>query len=613
MKKYFKIIIALSISSLMLTSCLDDFLNVSPESGLTEEEVFTKYENFKKFFDVVYSDYGNYAIAGAFPLHWSYSSQKFSLESLTDMSDAGRLQESQKYKRGNMYPSQLMYNFRETSWSAPAGELFGWFETMWRATRVANIALQKVDMIQNATQEQKDDLRAQAYFVRGFCLFSLFRAYGPMPHVTKPLGPDDQWDIERPSKYETCIAVVEDMNSAIEYYQKANKMRRDPGPGGALHLIDPEMFRPSGMAAMAIKARALLYAASPLNNDKGNVAWEDAAKANWEAIQQALVLNYELLPMDKFKQNFNGNKYSNEQLYGWYAGKNSPSAGHTQYLLPGVFNNSQYNSGECPTQNTVDKFETVYGDPLNTEADRIAAAKAGHFNEQDPYSNRDPRLTFTIIYNQTSMPGSWQNGKAQIWIQGSTYGEISNPNFTGYTQTGYLSRKRWGGESQKNNVSVDYTEPVIRLGELYLNYAEAANEAYGPNTPAPGASLSAVQAINVIRNRAGMPDVLPQFTTSKEIFRDRIKNERTVELAFEGHYFYDIRRWMDAPAVYSGTLYGISVEKVTVSPDYPTGFKYTRVPLPATRQVAWKEGMYYLPFADKDYKLMKNFQFGPVW
>lgn len=613
MKKYFKIIIALSISSLMLSSCLDDFLNVSPESGLSDEEVFTKYENFKKFFDVVYSDYGNYAIAGAFPLHWSYSSQKFSLESLTDMSDAGRLQESQKYKRGNMYPSQLMYNFKEPTWSQPNGELFGWFESMWKATRVANIALEKINMIQNATQEQKDDLRAQAYFVRGFCLFSLFRAYGPMPHVTKPLGPDDQWDIARPTKYETCMAVVEDMNAAIEYYQKANKMRRDPGPGGALHLIDPEMFRPSGMAAMALKARALLYAASPLNNDKGTVAWEYAAKANWEAIQQALTLSFELLPMDKFKQNFNGNKYSNEQLYGWYAGKNSPSAGHTQYLLPGVFNNSQFNSGECPTQNTVDKFETIYGEPLNTEADRVSAANAGHYNEQDPYSNRDPRLTFTVIHNQAPMPGSWQNGKAQIWIQGNTYGEISNPNFTGYTQTGYLSRKRWGGESQKNNVSVDYTEPVIRLGELYLNYAEAANEAYGPNTPAPGASLTAVQAINVIRNRAGMPDVLPQFTTSREVFRDRIKNERTVELAFEGHYFYDIRRWMDAPTVYSGTLYGISVEKVTVSSEYPTGFKYTRIALPATRQVAWKEGMYYLPFADKDYKLMKNFQFGPVW
>ncbi|MGB4415769.1 MAG: RagB/SusD family nutrient uptake outer membrane protein [Paludibacter sp.] len=614
MKKYFKYIIVLSFSSILFTSCLEDYLDVSPESGLTDQEVFTKYENFKKFFDVVYSDYGTYSIATAFPLHWSYCSQKFSLESLTDMSDAGRLQLSQPYKRGTMYPSQLLYNFKEPSWSRPAGEQFGWFEAMWKATRVANIALEKVDMLQNASEVEKNDLRAQAYFVRGFCLFSIFRSYGAMPHITKPLGPDDIWDIARPSKYETCMSVVEDMDQAIKYYKLANKMRRDPGPGGALHLIDPEMFRPSGMAATALRARALLYAASPLNNDQGNAPWEAAAKANWEAIQDALSLQYELLPMDKFKQNFNGNRYSNEQLYGWYAGKNNAAAGHIQYLLPGVFNNSQYNSGECPTQNTVDKFETIYGDPLNTQEDRDIATALGHYNEQDPYANRDPRLAFTVIYNQSPLPGTWQDGKAQIWIQGtSTYGEILNPGFTGVTQTGYLSRKRWGGESQKNNVSVDYTEPVIRLGELYLNYAEAANEAYGPNNPAPGASMSAVEAINVIRNRAGMPNVLSKFTSSKELFRQRIKNERNVELAFEGHYFYDIRRWMDAPAVYSGTLYGVVVEKVTATADYPTGFKYTRTPLAATRQIAWHEGMYYLPFADRDYKLMKNFVGGPVW
>ena len=613
MKKHFKSIIILGIFSILFTSCLDEYLNVSPESGLDDEAVFTKYENFKKFFDVVYSDYGNYAIATAYPLHWSYSSQKFTLESLTDMCDMGRLQLSQPFKRGTLYPSLMLYNFKEWGWSAPAGEQFGWFEPLWRATRVANIALEKVDLIQNATQEEIDDLRAQAYFVRGFALFELFRSYGPMPHVTKPLGADDQWDLPRPTKYETCMAAVEDMDAAITYYKKANTMRRDPGPGGALHLIDPNMFRPSGMAAMAYRARILLYAASPLNNEGGNQLWEDAAKANWQAIEQALALNYELLPWANFKRNFNGNKYSNEQLLGWYAGTNKADSYHNNYLLPGVMNNNQYNSGECPTQNTVDKFETIYGDPLNTQEDRDAAAALGNYNEQDPYSNRDPRLAFSVIYNQTPLPGSWQDGKAQIWTQGTTYGEILTQGFTGITQTGYLSRKQWGGESQKNNVGVQYTYPVIRLGELYLNYAEAANEAYGPTTPAPGASLSAVDAVNVIRNRAGMPNVLDKYTTDKETFRQRIKNERTVELAFEGHYFFDLRRWMDAPTAYSGTLYGIQIEKVPVSPTYPIGFKHTRVPLPSSRQIAWKEAMYYLPFADKDYKLMKSISGTPIW
>ncbi len=603
----------MSIISFMFTSCLDEYLNVSPESGLDDEAVFTKYENFKKFFDVVYSDYGNYAIATAYPLHWSYSSQKFTLESLTDMCDMGRLQLSQPFKRGTMYPSTMLYNHKEWGWSAPAGEQFGWFDPLWKATRVANIALEKVDLIQNATQEEKDDLRAQAYFVRGFALFELFRSYGPMPHVIKPLGADDQWDLPRPTKYETCMAAVEDMDAAIIYYKKANTMRRDPGPGGALHLIDPNMFRPNGAAAVAYRARVLLYAASPLNNDKGVEAWKAAAEANWQAIEQALALNYELLPWANFKRNFNGNKYSNEQLLGWYAGNNGKDAYHTNYLLPGVMNNNQYNSGECPTQNTVDKFETINGDPLNTQEDRDAAAALGNYNEQDPYADRDPRLAFTVIYNQAPLPGSWQDGKAQIWTQGSTYGEIIAPGFTGITQTGYLSRKQWGGESQKNDVRVQYTSPVIRLGELYLNYAEAANEAYGPNTPAPGASMSAVDAINVIRNRAGMPNVLDKYTTDKETFRQRIKNERTVELAFEGHYFFDLRRWMDAPTVYSGILYGIQIEKVAVSPTYPTGFKYSRVPLPATRQISWKDAMYYLPFADKDYKLMKSLAGSPIW
>lgn len=597
----------------MLTSCLEDYLNVSPESGLTEKEVFSKLENFKKFFDVVYTDYGNYAIATAYPLHWSFSSQKFSLESLTDMSDPGRLQLGQQFKRGNIYPSNMLYNFKEWGWSAPAGEQFGWFEPLWRATRVANIALEKIDMIQNATQEEKDDLRAQAYFVRGFALFELFRSYGPMPHITKPLGPDDIWDIPRPTKFETCMNAIRDMDEAIKYYQSANAMRRDPGPGGALHLNDPNMYRPSGIAAMAYKARILLYAASPLNNDKGNEVWVDAAKANWDAIQKALELQYELLPWANFKRNFNGNKYSNEQLLGWYAGRKHRTSYHTNYLLPGVFLNNQFASGECPTQNAVDKFETIYGDPLTTQEERDAAIALGNYNEQDPYSNRDPRFAFSIIHNQAPMPGSWQNGRAQIWVDGSTYGEILAPTFPGVTQTGYLSRKQWGGESVKNNITIEYTYPVIRLGELYLNFAEAANEAYGPTTTVPGTNMSALDAINIIRNRAGMPNVLAKFTTDKDIFRKRIKNERAVELAFEGHYYFDIRRWMDAPTVYTSTLFGILVERVPVSPEYPTGYKYTRVPLPATRQVAWREAMYYMPFLDRDYKLMQTIANDQIW
>ena len=130
---------------------------------------------------------------------------------------------------------------------------------------------------------------------------------------------------------------------------------------------------------------------------------------------------------------------------------------------------------------------------------------------------------------------------------------------------------------------------------------------------APGATMSAVQAINFVRARIKQIDVLPQFTASKEIFRDRIKNERNVELAYEGHYYFDIRRWMDAPKAYAGPIIGLQIEKVATSPQYPTGYKYTRYSLEALRQSLWKDAMYYLPFNPEDNFKMKNFVPNEVW
>ncbi len=181
------------------------------------------------------------------------------------------------------------------------------------------------------------------------------------------------------------------------------------------------------------------------------------------------------------------------------------------------------------------------------------------------------------------------------------YGQLLDQTYAGITRTGYYLRKTWGEQSVNNKTTPQYTDPIIRLGELYLNYAEAANEAYGPNGMAPGASMTALQALNKIRARAEMPNVLNAYVGSKDLLRQRIKNERTIELCFEGsHYFHDIRRWKDAPEVMTGTLFGVDVEKVPVSKTYPTGFKYTRQALPATRQTKWKDAMYYLPFNTDD-------------
>ena len=612
--KKFLIVILMGMTFLTVTSCLEEYLDKAPESGLTEEEIFTKYDNFKQFFYGVYEGQKYYSdgwrefnIKNAFPRYFSHWDQKYSWEGLTDAADQGRYMEGHTFKSGQV--SAFVNKFTYDGKRRPI------LQSMFICIRKSNMALEKIDMLQDASPEDKDDLIAQAHFVRAFCHFELMRIWGPMPYITKTLGPEDNLDIPRLSKYETLKAVALDMDTAAFYFERAQRMRRDLGPGQPGHLNHPDQARPNGVAAKAYKARALLYAASPLNNDIGQVAWEDAAKANWEAIQIAEQEQYSLVSAADYKKNFVGTIYTNEHLWAWHAGNLTWNNGAHAGNFCGIIGNSVSSwSGVCPTQNFVDKFETRWGDPLNTEAERQSAAALGHYNEQNPYKDRDPRFYIDILYNQAPVPGF---NIAQLWYEvkdgKTTYGELLDPKYLGRSYTGYMIRKIWGEASNKNRTSVLYTDPLMRLTELYLNYAEAANEAYGPSTPAPGATMNAIDAINFVRARINAVPIQSQFTSSPEIFRERIKNERNVELAYEGHYYQDIRRWMDAPKAYAGPIMGVQIEKAPVTAEYPTGFKYTRYALEALRQSAWKDEMYYLPFNQEDNFKMRGFVPNEVW
>lgn len=552
----------------------------------------------------------NSNIQVAFTVYFNAGSRKFSIEQMTDFCDNGREREHQPIKTGNMGNNiTLLYDDIN---QRPQ------FTPMFRIIRICNTALKNVNRLKDIDQAEKDDIIGQAHFVRAFAHYNLFRWWGPMPYITHVIGPYDQWDIPRLTKHETCMRIAADFDTAAIYFEKANKMRRDnPVVGGAGHLNHPDMFRPNGTAAKGFKSRILVYAASPLNNELGTKDWEEAAKASWEALQIALDNGYQLLSAANYKQNFIGANYSNEQLWGNALGEIGHSSGFVGYLINGVFLGVKGNTcADCPTQNAVDYYETKWGDPLNTQAARDAATALGHYDEQNPYANRDPRFYHDIIHNEASIPGF---GTAKIYYEnvGGTvrYGDLLNQEYTGLTATGYYSRKLWGEQSVKNNITPLHTDPIIRLAELYLNYAEAANEAYGPNSPAPGATLTAVQAINRLRQRHGQADVLLQLAQNTEVFRQRIRNERVVELSFEGHYYFDTRRWMVAPTLMKGPLIGMTIEKVPVSPQYPIGYKHTRVPIPPNKQSSWKDEQYYFPFAEQDYFTMRKFDvsLNPRW
>lgn len=592
MKKYI-IILTIGLVTFFITSCLKEYLDQAPTaSGLSEEEVFSTYENFLLYFDKSYTN-----ITNSNNLHLMLEEHS-GWDSFTDLLDVGRYNTAHMVKGGSFGEGFL------------AGFMYI-FEDMISNIRIANMTLEKIHMLKGVNQEVIDDLIAQAHFVRAYSHLRIFKIWGPMPYITNVIGSDDDWDLPRLSKHETAIRIAADFDTAAIYFEKANMMRRDPGPGTSGHLNSPDQFRPTGVAAKAFKGQALLYAASPFSNELGKKDWEEAAKATWEAISIAEQYNYALLDSAHYKTNFVGTTYTNEHLWAWAAGTQNYGS---QIICPMFTGGSGSSGGEHPSQGAVDKFETKWGDPLNTQADRDEASSAGHYNDQDPFVNRDPRFYIDVIYNQAPLIGYGQADIFYEMIEGNAvYGELKNQEYQGVTETGFYCRKYWGDQSVLNNITVEISDPLIRMAELYLNYAEAANEAYGPNNPAPGASMTAVEAINFIRNRVGMVNVLSRFNTT-ELLRPRIKNERTVELMWEGHYYYDSRRWMDAPIAMSSPIYGIAIEKVPVSTTYPTGFKYIRnAPLPPIKQTSWKDAMYYFPFPMEEAYKMQDFITNEPW
>lgn len=608
MKKIAKLFLLVSVA-LCATACLNKYLDKSPEAGLPESEVFSKYANFKNYF---YSVYGgsNFNIRCHYPLHFCMNSQKVTLEELTDMCDKSRIQRIQAIKQGNGSEAKWPIGYQTADANYPSNAKV---PNTWKCIRVCNMAIEKAEMIQDCTEQERYDLLGQAYFVRAFCHFEFFRIYGAVPYIDKVLGANDEWDLPQEDDYTFLSKCAQDYMTAYDYFDKAGMVRRDPA-SGAGNLADPNQDKPNGVAALAMRGRVLLYAASPLNNPTGDVKrWEDAAEANAFALNIALANGYKLLSKADYAKNFYGNRYTNEQIWAYSTGSTTNYKSATIQSFVGYpFSNDAYSSSQCPTQNFVDKFETADGWPLNTEAQREAAIAAGKYNEQDPYANRDPRFENAVVYNQATFQGyspaslyleadgSRPSGSLLAYPQGAS---------DGVSETFYYERKRTGPLSNKGNQNVVLTDPIIRLAEVYLNYAEAANEAWGPDGKATAATLSAKDAVNVVRARVEMPPVQDAYTGSTELFRDRVKNERTVELCFEGfHYYCDIRRWKDAPAIGRSTLYGMRATKTATSATYPTGFKYERFALPDNRQIAWKnDGMYWIPLQDSDLLKMSNY------
>jgi hypothetical protein len=415
------------------------------------------------------------------------------------------------------------------------------------------------------------------------------------------LSQDDELDLKRNSYQQTIDFILKDLQAAEQILATETFSLNGLTYSPATDWNSANTGRPTVGAAKALRCRVLLLDASPLHNSGtagivGDVnKWKKAADAANEVIAMG---RYSLHP--DYGRLFNVS--SSPEYILLKPRNNRPSSGgliHDGMMSPGSGGaQGLYN----PTQNHVDLYEMANGKAINETG--------SGYNFQTPYVNRDPRFYFNILYNNQD----WQKRKLEMWADNSvtptTYGRDYQPTSPSYTRTRYYVRKLWpeafiGGTTATALLNFVH----FRYGETLLNYAEAVNEAFGPEVIPPGGTMTALGAINLIRARptVGMPP-LPSGL-SQNAMRNRIHNERAVEMAFEEHRWWDLLRWKTAETIVPKTVNAINVLKVG------TSFTYNLEPLPDIFQRVFnKNNMYYYPIPRNEINKSKgNLVQNPGW
>jgi starch-binding outer membrane protein, SusD/RagB family len=401
--------------------------------------------------------------------------------------------------------------------------------------------------------------KGEAYGLRALFLFYLLQAhggYGPggellgVPIITEVL--DENADFSRPrNTFEQCMQqIFSDLNEAQEYlpldYVDLEDASQLPGKYKDYSVEEYNRVfgsvnyqRLSGRILNAVRAKAAFLAASPAYTQGTTSTWEQAANFAAALIngiggvsgldpRGALFFTAENIG----RINLAAGRDFSEMLW---RGSLEGGSGNL-YLERDNFPPSLYGNGRVnPTQNLVDAFPMANGYPITDEVN-------GGYDASNPYANRDPRLRNYIVINGSTLANQ------TIWTQ-SGGGDDAVDFLKTSTRTGYYMRKLIREDVNVNPVSEQPKQhyfPRIRYTEIFLIYAEAANEAWGPDGM-ESSGYSARDVIAAIRERAGIeqPDGYLASVSSKEEMRNLIRNERRLELCFEGFRFWDLRRWKE--------------------------------------------------------------------
>lgn len=596
MKKIYYILLGIFVLANTI-SCKKDFLDQKPSDKYSEEAVWSDPALAQAFVNNIYF---------GIPHGFSNIMMSSMVDETTYNADFG----SSNVTKSLITPSDLSI-FDENFWSGNRQRGMNW-AIVYKFIRSANVFFANIDKVPFENQADKNRIKGEVYFLRGNLYHNLVTMYGGVPIITKAYGLSDDFTAPRDS-YENCIKfITSQLDSAAALlpltHSGNNKGRATKG------------------AALALKSRVLLYAASDLHNS--NAAWAGGTNkelvgyvggdrtARWQAAKNAAKAVMDLGVYSLYKAGTPASAAEASKNYGdIFLSKETSEDIFSRLFTPKVDENwDGYNPGlynnpngwhgwgsNTPVGQMVDAYEMADGSKFDWNNPAHKAA---------PYANRDPRFYASINYEgavwrprPSDVAGKDPIGIIQVGYYKKPDGTVvpgldtrNSPieDWNG-TYTGYYMRKFIDPTLNAQFVKQDLPWRFIRYSEIILNYAEACL--------ALGQEQEARTHLNMIRTRVGMP----QVTESGQALVDRYRNERRIELAFEDLRYFDVRRWMIADVAYQNAQ-GVRVDGTM---DGNGAIQPARTYSMITAQArAWNPRFYFLPIKkdemNRNSKLVQN-------
>lgn len=584
--KHFILNIAL-LGILLVSSCKKDSLDIMPDGRITLDQVFKDEMMASEYLNTVYGNLNHYGTAYDF---WTmlagYSDEAHDNDFPQDMGRA-----PSRWYNGELRPNWNPMDIPESIGTISTESNGNYYRKNWKGIRQTNIFLANIGETVYANPAVKARLIAEAKTLRAFFYLELIKMYGGMPVVDQPFTEDFKFESLARQSFKECVDFIK--QNCDEAMAEASFPWRI--------VTEPERGRFTKAVAHSVRSQALLFSASPLWNPEGDESrWVTAAEDSKQSLEALTGAGYQLYP--EYEAYFYGrsdlspNPGDKETIYEIKPYR-AHEFSHLMFRMHAIPTLGGDKAGCSPSQELVDAYDMANGEiPISGYQDedhlQPIINTASGYDEAHPYLNRDPRFYATVWYNNAYYGEI--NGNPYR-IQSYLGGADGISNIMQRTRNGYYLRKFRDPKQLDPNTGTALFKKY-RLGEIYLNYAEAANEAYGP-TP------EVYNAVNTVRDRVDMPH-LPEGL-NKDQMRERIHRERRVELAFEEYRIWDVRRWK----ILSQT------DKLTTGIEWTkTGDnQFTGKRIVAGRRKSWTDNHLIIPIPLSEMILMPLWEQNPGW